>query len=122
MSSTPSQLRVEAGALRGEADVLEHAAARLRSISAEIRGQLAGFSAMSRAVWIGPAASDFERRVDEADAEVRTQADTLMTAAGDFVSEARALRARAGTLDAEAATLEAALSATMPSPTEPNLP
>ncbi|MDJ0960629.1 MAG: hypothetical protein QNJ88_08225 [Acidimicrobiia bacterium] len=105
---TPTEMRQQAARKRARAAALDSAAARLRVIADEIRPLLSDLASRSREVWIGPAASDFERRATEADAEVKVQAALLVSTAGDFAIDARRLRSEAASLDTQAATAEAA--------------
>jgi uncharacterized protein YukE len=104
-------MRQQAARNRTRAGALDSAAARLRAIADAIRNLLSDLSHRSRQVWQGPAATDFERRADEADAEVKTQAQILVSTAIDFEAEARRLRSQAASLDAQAAADEAAAAA-----------
>ncbi len=110
---TAAQLRGEAARLRARATALVDAAARLQAVAASIRDLMAGVSDVSRRVWQGPVASDFEARADDADRELKRQADTLVATAGEFRIEAASLRDRAAALERQADEQEAAASATV---------
>ena len=77
-------------------------------IADTIRHLLADLSARSRLVWRGPAATDFERRADDADGDLRGQASMLVAAAAEMDGEARRLREAAAVLEARARVLESA--------------
>jgi hypothetical protein len=105
---TSGGLRVQADRHRAHAAELQRAAVRLRVIADTIRHLLADLSARSRLVWRGPAATDFERRADDADNDLRGQASTLVATAVEMEGEARRLRRVAAELEARARVVEAA--------------
>jgi uncharacterized protein YukE len=107
-------MRQQAARNRTRSGALDSAAARLRVIADQIRTLLSDLPSRSREVWIGPAASDFEQRATEADAEVKAQAALLVATAGEFEAEARRLRSEAASLDAQAAAAESAALAIAP--------
>ncbi|NND02439.1 MAG: hypothetical protein HKN91_06595 [Acidimicrobiia bacterium] len=108
---TPSQMRNQAARNRTEANVLDESARTLRSVAASIDGLLSGIAGMSRMVWQGPAATQFEEEAELHSRNVNEQADVLNGEAGGFESRARSLRSDANWLIAEAARIEAAEAA-----------
>ena len=108
---TPTEMRQQAARNRAHAAALDSAAARVRVIADEIRPLLSDLASRSREVWIGPAASDFEQRAADADAELKAQAALLLATAIEFESDARRRRVEAAALEAQAATDEATVAA-----------
>jgi len=108
---TPSQMRNQAARNRTEANVLDESARTLRSVALSIDGLLSGVAGMSRMVWQGPAATQFEGQAEMHSRNLNEQADVLEGEAGGFESRAASLRSNANWLIAEAARLEAAAAA-----------
>lgn len=92
---TPYEMRHEASRNRTEARVLEESAQTLRAVAGSIRGLLSGIAGVSRTVWQGPAATQFEQEAEIQSRNVDEQAD-------EIANEARAFEARAAHLQAEA--------------------
>ena len=108
---TPTQMRSQAARNRTEANVLDESARTLRSVATSIDGLLSGIAGMSRMVWQGPAATQFEEEAEMHSRNLNDQAGILDGEAGGFESRARALRSDANWLIAEAARIEAAAAA-----------
>lgn len=108
---TPSQMRDQAARNRTEANVLDDSARTLRSVASSIDGLLSGIAGMSRMVWQGPAAIQFEAEAELQSRNLNEQADILEGEAAGFESRAAELRSAANWLIAEANRLEAAAAA-----------
>lgn len=108
---TPSQMRNQAARNRTEANVLDESARTLRSVATSIDGLLSGISGMSRMVWQGPAATQFEEEAEMHSRNLNDQAGVLDGEASGFESRANTLRSNANWLVAEAARIEAAAAA-----------
>jgi hypothetical protein len=115
---TPYEMRQKASRNRTEARVLEEAAQTLRSVAGSIRGLLSGIAGISRTVWQGPAATQFEREAEIQSRNVDQQADEIAGEAAAFESIAAQLRADSNWLIHEAVRIEAQMAATaMTAPT-----
>ena len=120
---TPQEMRHKASRCRTEARVLDESAQTLRSVAGAIRGLLSGISGLSRTVWQGPAATEFERQADRQSRDVDQQADLISAEAAAFESKATGLRSEANRLFHEASRIEAQQAAaaaavpTVPLPT-----
>lgn len=104
---TPYEMRHTASRSRTEARVLEESAQTLRAVAASIRGLLSGIAGMSRTVWQGPAATQFEHEAEIQSRNVDQQADEIANEAGAFEKRAAHLRAEASRLAHEASRIEA---------------
>ncbi len=89
-----------------EAKVLEESAQTLRSVARSIDGLLSGIAGLSRMVWQGPAATDFEQEAEMQSRSVDQQADELGAEAAGLESKASRLRAEANWLIHEASRIE----------------
>ena len=108
---TPYQMRQQATRNRTEANVLDDSARTLRSVASSIDGLLSGIAGMSRMVWQGPAASQFEEEAEEHSRIVDEQAGVLRGEADGFETRASSLRSQASWLMSEAARIEAETAA-----------
>jgi len=104
---TPYEMRQQAYRYRNEANVLEESAQILRSVAGSIRGLLSGIAGISRMVWQGPAASQFEEEAEVQSSNLDHQADEVAGEAAGFDSKAAGLRSSANWLLYEAARIEA---------------
>lgn len=104
-------MRDQAARNRTEANVLDDSARTLRSVASSIDGLLSGIAGMSRMVWQGPAAIQFEAEAELQSRNLNEQADILEGEAAGFESRAAELRSAANWLIAEANRLEAAAAA-----------
>lgn len=104
---TPQEMRHKAARNRTEARVLDESAQTLRSVAGSIRGLLSGIAGLSRTVWQGPAATDFEREAEVQSRDVDLQADLITAEAASFESKANRLRSEANWLLHEASRIEA---------------
>lgn len=114
---SPAELRRRATQKRADAAEMEVDSGRLRVQAAALRGLLDPLVGMSRQVWVGPAAQEFESQVRRYGGIVDTQAARLEDIAGELARRAIAARHSAAGLDAQAAAAEAAAAAgAAPSP------
>lgn len=111
---TPYEMRQQAYRYRREANVLEESAQVLRSVAASVRGLLSGIAGISRMVWQGPAATEFEQEAEVQSRKLDGQADEVSGEAGGFDSKAASLRSTATWLLHEAARIEAEQAVTVP--------
>lgn len=81
---------------------------RLRVQAAALQGLLAPLVSISKRVWVGPAASDFEAKVRSSGEAVDAQASRLRSIATELDRKAADARRLAATMDAEAMVAEAA--------------
>lgn len=88
---------------------MEDAAGRLRAIAGGLHGLLAPLVGMSRRVWKGPAADDFEVMAGRHGRIVDEQSARIGRIAGEFIVEAAQLRSVARSLDATASVVVTAL-------------
>ncbi len=100
-------MRQQASRRRTEARVLEESAQTLRSVAGSIDGLLSGIAGLSRMVWQGPAATDFEQEAEMQSRSVDQQAAELDAEAAAFASKANRLRTEANWLIHEASRIEA---------------
>ena len=111
---TPYQMRQQATRNRTEANVLDESAQTLRTVATSIDGLLSGIPGISRMVWQGPAATQFEAEAEQQSDYLNEQAGVLRAEADGFESRARGLRSDANWLISEAARLEAEAAASIP--------
>jgi len=104
---TPTEMRHAASRKRTEVRVLEESAHSLRAVAGSIRGLLSGIAGISRTVWQGPAATQFEREAEAQSRNVDQQADEIASEAGALETRADQLRAEASRLIHEAVRIEA---------------
>ena len=117
---TPYEMRHKASRNRVEARVLEESAQTLRAVAGSIRGLLSGIAGISRTVWQGPAATQFEDEAEMQSRNVDQQADEIAGEAAAFESQAAQLRADANWLIHEASRIEAQQVATDPTGSLPS--
>ena len=103
---TPYEMRHEASRNRTEARVLEESAQTLRALDGSIRGLLSDIARISRRVWQGPAATQFEHEAEIQSRNVDQQADEIANEARAFETRAAQLRAEANRLVHEASRIE----------------
>lgn len=103
---TPHEMRHSASRNRTEARVLEESAQTLRAVAGSIRGLLSGIAGISRTVWQGPAATQFEHEAEIQSRNVDRQADEIASEANAFDRRAAQLRAEANRLIHEASRIE----------------
>lgn len=99
---TSAELRRLAERKLAEASALAADADRLRAQAAALRGLLEPIVPMSRRVWVGPAAEDFEANARLHLQQIDLQALRLMRIAGEFNGEADRLRRQAAALQRQA--------------------
>lgn len=104
---TPNEMRQQAYRYRTEANVLEESAQVLRAVAASVRGLLSGIAGVSRMVWQGPAATEFEQEAEQQSRNLDGQADEINGEAAAFDSKASSLRSSANWLIHEASRIEA---------------
>ncbi len=117
---TPYEMRQKASRYRTEARVLEESAHTLRSVATSIRGLLSDIAGISRTVWQGPAASQFEYEAEAQSRNVDQQADEIAGEASSFESRASQLRSEANRLLHDASRIEAQQAASDPTGTVPS--
>jgi hypothetical protein len=105
---TSNDLRREAARREQEAAARVADAARLRAEARGLRGLLMPLVEMSRRVWAGPAATEFEHDVAIHDRTLGREADLIETVAADFEQLARRQRAEAAELRRRAEEAEIA--------------
>ncbi|MCP3993810.1 MAG: hypothetical protein GY722_01925 [bacterium] len=103
---TSDELRRLANQRVATADALGADAARLRSQAAELVGILNPLLPMSRRVWVGPAAEDFESTVRANTVILDQEAQRLCDIAGGLERRARFARGEAAELRARAAAIQ----------------
>lgn len=108
---TPAELRRLADRKAAEASSLSAGAERLRPEAGALRGVLEPLIALSRRVWVGPAASEFEENTRRRGRLLDLQADRLDRIADELADRARRLRSEAATLRAHATAAEATRAA-----------
>lgn len=114
---SPAELRrlaerklVESGATAADAD-------RLRAEAAALRGLLEPLITMSREVWAGPAAAEFEADLTRNGRQLDEECARINRIAADLDERARRLRLDAATLREQASVVETAVGvAGMPLP------
>jgi hypothetical protein len=116
---TPTEMRHAASRKRSEARVLEESAQTLRVVAGSIRGLLSGIAGISRTVWQGPAATQFEREAEAQSRNVDQQADEIASEAGALETKADQLRTEANRFIHEASRIEALQSVTDPTGAQP---
>lgn len=99
-------MRQQASRHRREAKVLDESAQTLRSVARSIDGLLSGIAGLSRMVWQGPAATDFEQEAEMQSRSVDQQADELDAEAAVLESQANRRRTEATWLIHEASRIE----------------
>ena len=114
---TPYEMRQKAYRNRTEANVLEESAQILRTVAGSIRGLLSDLVGISRTVWQGPAATQFEEEAELQSRSLDGEADSIVAEATDFDQRAGQLRSEANRLIAEAARIEAQQAAESGAPT-----
>jgi hypothetical protein len=105
---TPAELRGLADRNVADAASLGADAEHLRIQAAALRGVLEPLIVLSRQVWMGPAATEFEQNTRRRGRVLDQQADRLDRIAHELVGRARRLRSEAAALRAQASAAEAA--------------
>jgi uncharacterized protein YukE len=118
---TPYEMRQQAYRYRTEANVLEESAQILRSVAGSVRGLLSGIAGISRMVWQGPAATQFEEEAVLQSRNLDQQADEISGEAAGFDSKSASLRSSASWLLHEAARIEAQQASAAAGAAPPNV-
>lgn len=113
---TPEDLRRLAERRLAESRSTSADADRLRVEAASLSGLLEPLVAMSREVWVGPAAAEFEAALGRHGSTLADQANRLVRLAGELDDRVTSLRSEASSLREQAAVAEAAENMALVSP------
>ena len=108
---TSTELRRLANEKMVKANALSRDADRIRVQAATLRGLLGSVVSISKGVWVGPAATDFEEQCAMRARQVDDQARELRRFAGELDQRARRFREEAARLRSQAQAAAAAAAA-----------
>ena len=111
---TSAEFRSLADEKMVKSHALSRDADRLRVQAAALRGLLGSLASISKGVWVGPAATDFEEQCAMRARQVDDQAAELQRFAGELDQRARRLREEAARLRSQADAAAAAAVTDVP--------